>query len=152
MRDLNAADESGGILQQFFPANLENSAREHGGFRGARGGIPSAEGLLRLLLLHVAGGLSLEQAVVRAREHKLVNISAVGLFKRLRSSGPWLMWLTEQLVKRLSADWDDALWKGRPIRVLDATDIEEPWPTGTDWRLPFSPRLPQLGCDFLELH
>ena len=151
MQELNAADESWEILQQFLPDDLEESAREHGAFRRARGEIQSAEVLLRLLLLHVAGGLSLEQAVVRAREHKLVNISAVGLFKRLRSSGPWLVWLTEQLVKRLSADWNDALWKGRPIRVLDATDIEEPGPTGTDWRLHYSLRLPQLSCDFLEL-
>ena len=85
---MNAADESWEILQQFLPGNLEESAREHGAFRRARGEIQSAEVLLRLLLLHVAGGLSLEQTVVRAREHKLVNISAVGLFKRLRSSGP----------------------------------------------------------------
>lgn len=151
MQDLNAADESWEILQQFLPENLEESAREHGAFQRARGEIQSAEVQLRLLLLHVAGGLSLEQAVVRAREHKLVNISAVGLFKRLRSSGPWLVWLTEQLVKTLAADWDDALWKRRAVRVLDATDIEEPGPTGTDWRLHYSLRLPQLSCDFLEL-
>jgi hypothetical protein len=69
----------------------------------------------------------------------------------LRSSAAWLVWLTEQLVKSLSKDWDDTLWKGRPIRVLDATDIEEPGPTGTDWRLHYSVRLPQLSCDFLEL-
>jgi Transposase DDE domain len=151
MQDLNAAEESWEILQQFLPDNLEESAREHGAFQRARGEIQSAAVLLRLLLLHVAGGLSLEQAVVRAREHRLVKISAVGLFKRLRSSGPWLVWLTEQLVKKLAADWDDALWKGRPIRVLDATDIEEPGPTGTDWRLHYSLRLPQLSCDSLEL-
>jgi hypothetical protein len=107
--------------------------------------------LLRLILLHVAGGLSLEQAAVRAGENKLVRISAVGLFKRLRSAGPWLTWLTGELVKKLSKDWDDTLWKGRPIRVLDATDIQEPGPTGTDWRLHYSLRLPQLSCDFLEL-
>ena len=107
--------------------------------------------MLRLILLHVAGGLSLEQAVLRARENKLVKISAVGLFKRLRSAGSWLTWLTGESVKALSSDWDDALWKGRPIRVLDATDIEEPGPTGTDWRLHYSLRLPQLSCDFLEL-
>jgi hypothetical protein len=43
MRDLNAADESWEILQQFLPANLEDSAREHGAFRRARGEIQSAE-------------------------------------------------------------------------------------------------------------
>ncbi len=151
MQELNVADESWEILRQFLPDDLDQSAREHGAFRRARGQVRNAEMLLRLLLLHVAGGLSLEQAVVRAREHKLVNISAVGLFKRLRTSGAWLVWLTEQMVKKLSSDWDDALWKGRPIRVLDATTIEEPGPTGTDWRLHYSLRLPQLSCDFLEL-
>jgi hypothetical protein len=151
VQNLNAVDESWEILRRFLPDDLEGSAREHGAFRRARGEIKSATVLLRLLLLHVAGGLSLEQAVLRARENKLVNISAVGLFKRLRSSGPWLAWLTEQLVKTLSEDWNDTLWKGRPIRVLDATDIQEPGPTGTDWRLHYSLRLPQLSCDFLQL-
>ena len=151
MQTINATDESWDILRKFLPGDLEGSAREHGAFQRARGEVKSATVLLRLLLLHVAGGLSLEQAVLRAQENKLVKISAVGLFKRLRSSGPWLAWLTEQLVKTLSKDWDDDLWKGRPIRVLDATDIEEPGPTGTDWRLHYSLRLPQLSCDFLQL-
>lgn len=151
MQKIDAADESWEILRQFLPDDLEESARVHGAFQRARGEIRSAAVLLRLLLLHVAGGLSLEQSVLRARENKLVTISTVGLFKRLRSSGPWLVWLTEQLVKSLSKDWDDVLWRGRPIRVLDATDIEEPGPTGTDWRLHYSLRLPQLSCDFLQL-
>src|SRR3989304_6993285 len=151
MRNENPVDESWEILQQFLPDNLEQSAREYGAFRRARGEIRSASVLLRLILLHVAGGLAREQAVLGARENKLVKISAVALFKRLRGAGPWLTWLTEELVKALSKDWDDAMWKGRPIRVLDATDIEEPGPTGTDWRLHYSLRLPQLSCDFLEL-
>jgi hypothetical protein len=151
MRNVNAAAESWEILQRFLPDNLDQSAREHGALQRARGQIRRASVLLRLILLHVAGGLSLEQTVVRARENKLVSISAVALFKRLRSAGPWLSWLTGELVKTLPKDWDDALWKGRPIRVLDATDIEEPGPTGTDWRLHYSLRLPQLSCDFLQL-
>jgi hypothetical protein len=151
MRSVNAAGESWEVLQRFLPDNLDQSAREHGALRRARGQIRRASVLLRLILLHVAGGLSLEQTVVRARENKLVDVSAVALFKRLRTAGPWLTWLTGELVKSLSQDWDDALWKRRPIRVLDATDIEEPGPTGTDWRLHYSLRLPQLSCDFVQL-
>ena len=90
MQPTNAADESWDILRQFLPEDLEASARTHGALRRARGEVKSAAVLLRLLLLHVAGGLSLEQAVLRARENRLVSISTVGLFKRLRSSGPWL--------------------------------------------------------------
>jgi hypothetical protein len=66
MQHLNAADESWEILQQFLPENLEASAREQGAFRRARGEIHSAEVLLRLLLLHVAGGLSLGRQQPRA--------------------------------------------------------------------------------------
>ena len=151
MHPIQVSDESWDVLCQFLPADLDASARAHGAFRRARGEVKSAAVLLRLLLLHVAGGLSLEQAVLRARENQLVKISSVGLFKRLRSSGPWLEWLTEQLVKTLAQDWDDTLWPGRSIRVLDATDIQEPGPTGTDWRLHYSLRLPQLSCDFLQV-
>jgi hypothetical protein len=151
MTTLDLNSESWEILRQFLPSDLDQSAKAQGAFRRARGEIKNASVLLRLILLHVAGGLSLEQAVLRARENHLVTISAVGLFKRLRCAGPWLTWLTAETVKSLSKDWDDALWKQRPIRVLDATDIEEPGPTGTDWRLHYSLRLPQLSCDFLEL-
>ena len=151
MHPTNAVEESWEVLRQFLPEDLEGSAKTHGAMCRARGEVKSAAVLLRLILLHVAGGLSLEQSVVRAEENRLVKISAVGLFKRLRRSGPWLAWLTEQLVKTLTKDWDDALWRGRPIRLLDATDIEEPGPTGTDWRLHYSLRLPQLSCDFLAV-
>lgn len=151
MHPTNAAEESWEILRQFLPADLEGSAREHGAMRRARGEVKNATMLLRLILLHVAGGLSLEQTVVRAEENKLVSISAVGLFKRLRRAGPWLVWLTGQLARTLAEDWNEAAWGGRPIRVLDATDIEEPGPTGTDWRLHYSLRLPQLSCDFLAV-
>ena len=34
--------------------------------------------------------------------------------------------------------------KGRVLRIVDATDIQEPGSTGTDWRLHYSLRLPQI--------
>ena len=41
--------------------------------------------------------------------------------------------------------------KGKVLRVVDATDSQEPGSTGTDWRLHHSLRLPDLACDYFEL-
>jgi hypothetical protein len=43
-----------------------------------------------------------------------------------------------------------ANWPQR-IRVIDATDILEPGSSGTDLRLHYALRLPELSCDYFEL-
>lgn len=147
--DLQA--EAWEVLAGFLPAEWEERAKTCAAMRRARGQIQSADVLLRLILLHASGGLSLEQAALRAREQGLVDVSPVALFKRLRTSGPWLEWMTAEMVKEQSKNWDAEAWGLRPIRILDATDILEPGPRGTDWRLHYSLRLPQLSCDFLKV-
>lgn len=147
----NLQEEAWEVLAGYLPAEWEERAKACGAMRRARGQIQSAEVLLRLILLHASGGLSLEQAALRAREQGLVDVSPVALFKRLRTSGPWLEWMTAEMVKAQSKNWDAAAWGLRPIRILDATDIMEPGPRGTDWRLHYSLRLPQLSCDFLQV-
>jgi hypothetical protein len=37
------------------------------------------------------------------------------------------------------------------LRALDATCLQEPGSTGTDWRLHYSLKLPELVCDFFEI-
>ena|ERR1700675_2219575 len=49
------------VIRRLLPDDLEHSAREHGAMRRRRGQVNSAEQLLRLILMHVAGGFSLEQ-------------------------------------------------------------------------------------------
>jgi hypothetical protein len=147
----NLQEEAWEVLAGYLPAEWEERAKTCGAMRRARGQIQSADVLLRLILLHASGGLSLEQAALRAREQGLVDVSPVALFKRLRTSGPWLEWMTAEMVKAQSKNWDAAAWGLRPIRILDATDIMEPGPRGTDWRLHYSLRLPQLSCDFLQV-
>lgn len=114
--------------------------------------IPDAETLLRLLLLHVSSGLSLRQACVRAREQGLVEISDVALLKRLRASGTWLQRLASQLA---AETWFRLPWplldQGYRLRAVDASNLQEPGATGTDWRLHYSLALPALCCDHLEL-
>jgi hypothetical protein len=98
--------------------------------------------LLQLILMHTATGLSLRQTVVRAREQSMADISDVALLKRLRASEPWLRSLTAQMT-----DLDDP----GILRVVDATTVEEQGGAGTDWRVHYTLRLPDLSCDFFEL-
>ena len=122
--------------------------------RRKRGQIQSAEQLLRLLLMHVAGGLSLEQTVARAKVRGLASLNAMALHKRLCASHEWLQALTSHVVANVRRHLSGSapVWKtGRRVRALDATDIQEPGSTGTDWRIHYSLRLPELCCDFFEL-
>jgi hypothetical protein len=139
------------ILHGWLPADLNQRAIEHRFIRRA-GGLLDAERWLRLILMHVAGGLSLEQTAMRARELGWADISGVALFKRLAQAQAWLEDLTRYLLaeqrRQLGCfDWPFAY----RLRVIDATDILEPGSTGTDWRLHYSIRLPELTCDYYEL-
>ena len=110
----------------------------------------NAETLLRLIFLHVAGGLSLRQTMVRAQALGWATLSAVALLKRLRASANWL----ESLCLGLSRPWE---WpaglavNGRRWRIVDATTAQEPGPTGIDWRVHYVVQLPALTCDFVAV-
>src|SRR5439155_16454 len=80
-----AMPEEWEILRQWLPDNLQERSRETGFMQRARG-LQDAECWLRLILMHVAGGLSLQQTAVRARELGLAQVSSVALFKRLRKA------------------------------------------------------------------
>jgi hypothetical protein len=142
------------VIRRLLPADLDQSAREHGAMQRRRGQISNAEQLLRLILMHVAGGLSLEQTVTRARVRGLASLNAMALHKRLCASQQWLQALTGHLLKdiRIHLGQNEDCWAiGRRVRILDATNIQEPGSTGSDWRVHYSLRLPEMCCDFFEL-
>jgi hypothetical protein len=145
-------DEEWCVVATLLPDGWRELARESGAMRRARGGITSPEALLQLLLLHVATGLSLKQAVARAHVQGLVAVTDVALLKRLRSSEGWLRELARRMFQesrfaRISATAPE----GRRLRAVDATTVEEPGATGTDWRVHYCLSLPDLRCDFYEL-
>lgn len=147
-------EEQWDLLRQFLPPSLDEHAREHGAMRRNRGAISGGEQLLRVLLMHIAGGLSLQQTVVRARQRGLADLNAMALHKRLCTAGAWLTALTTHVLatmKPLLRQRDSWFAAGRCVRILDATTISEPGSTGTDWRVHYSLRLPELCCDFFEL-
>lgn len=148
---LDALPEDWKILRAWLPPDLAERAKVHRFLRRSRG-MNDAELWLRLILMHVAGGLSLEQTAVRAAELGWVELSAVALFKRLRQAQPWLADLTAHLLAEQQRRLGQTAWPEKwSVRLIDATDIQEPGSTGTAWRLHYSLRLPQLVCDHLEL-
>ena len=137
------------IVKQMLPEDWEISARQCGALRRCRN-VRNAETLLRLILLHVAGGLSLRQTAVRAHNLGWAELSDVALLKRLRASGNWLEYLCSMLWGRMN--WPVGLnAQGRQWRVVDATTIEEPAATGINWRAHYTIRLPTMVCDFVSV-
>jgi hypothetical protein len=137
------------IVKRLLPSDWEASARQCGALRRSRN-VNSAETLLRLILLHVAGGLSLRQTVVRAQALGWASLSDVALLKRLRASTNWL----ESLCWGLWSTWD---WpaglkaQGRRWRIVNATTAQEPGAAGIDWRVHYGVSLPSLACDFVSV-
>lgn len=140
-------NEEWAVLRQFLPAGWEEEARKRGALRRTRG-VDSAETLLRVLMIHLAGGCSLAETAVRARTGGLARLSAVALFKRLRASEDWLRWLAVEERRLLAEGVPSA---SRRLRAVDATVVSEPGSTGTDWRIHYAIDLTDLQCDFFEL-
>lgn len=137
------------LVKGLLPDDWEAGARQCGALRRGRN-VKNAETLLRLIFLHVAGGLSLRQTVVRARALGWVTLSDVALLKRLRASANWL----ESLCLGLGRPWDwpaGLALPGRRWRMVDATTAQEPGATGIDWRVHYVVQLPALTCDFVEV-
>jgi hypothetical protein len=145
----NAAEEDWRILISLFPEGWQEQARQAGALERQRG-ITSPEILLRLFLLHVARGYSLRETVLRARESGLTAISDVGLLKRLRRSEDWLHWLCTQLVAENGVQMPGQQGS-RAVRIVDGTVVREPGKTGSQWRIVYSLRLPELRCDYFDL-
>lgn len=145
-------DEEWGVLSALLPVGWRELAQKTGAMRRVSGGVTSADVLLQLLLLHVATGLSLKQAVVRARIQGLASVTDVALLKRLRSSEGWLREMARLMFETSRfGHASPSAPQGRRLRAVDATTVEEPGATGTDWRVHYCISLPDLHCDFYEL-
>jgi hypothetical protein len=135
------------VVRKFLPTDWAEQARSLGAMRRARY-ISDPSTILRVLLLHLAGGCSLAETAARAQMSGLAQISSVGVFKRLRAAEPWLRWLAQQM--RGEADAPLKLL-GRRLRAVDATSVSEPGTTGTDWKVHYAVNVADLQCDFFEL-
>ena len=144
----SAADEDWELLTTFFPAEWRSLARTTGALKGLRQD-KGEENYLRVLMLHFGCGLSMRETVTRAKQAKMAEISSVALFKRLRKSREWLYELCRALFEERGIT--PAIDTKRPLRLVDATIIKEPGPTGAQWRIHYSLCWPTLRCDYFKL-
>jgi hypothetical protein len=150
VKHVNLLEEEWEFLTDLLPKDWREQARTTGALRRARS-VGSADCLLQLILMHTATGLSLRQTVVRAREQSIADISDVALLKRLRASEPWLRSLTASMTDLDETGLLQRVSARRQLRAVDATTVEEQGGAGTDWRVHYTLRLPDLSCDFFEL-
>jgi len=137
------------IVKRILPTDWEESARQCGALRRCRK-VASADMLLRLILLHVAGGLSLRHTVVRAEALGWASLSDVALLKRLRASANWLEYLCSALWS--AWPWPEGVQaQRRSWRLVDATTIQEPGAARIHWRVHYAIRLPTLVCDYVSV-
>jgi hypothetical protein len=135
------------IISRYLPPEWKTLAHDLGAIRINKG-ITDPSVLLRLLLLHASTGLSLQSTVARARTQKLATLSAVALFKRLRTAGPWLAALGRAVFTQARFRRERRFHTGRRVRVVDATTVQEPGPKGSDWIVHYTLDLRELACDF----
>jgi hypothetical protein len=135
------------VVKRFLPEGWREAARELGALRRARG-VDGAETLLRVLLVHLAEGCSLQETSARVRELGWCQLSAVALFRRLQAAEQWLRWLAERL-------WAQRVrpvrWGKYRVRAVDATTVRESGRTGSQWRVHYVLGLRDLQCDFFEV-
>lgn len=148
MTESNAMDEDWPLLLSMMPSGWAELAQTHDALKGLRKDKDPGR-LLRTLLLHLACGYSLRETAVRARETHLANLSDVALLKRLRKSKDWLHSLCRRLLEEQALLTPRV--EGLALRLVDATLVQEPGPTGAAWRLHYSLQWPQLTCDHFEL-
>jgi Transposase DDE domain len=138
-------------LLSFLPEGWEKQAKELGALRRCRK-IPDPRMLLRILLIHLAEGCSLRETAVRVRQGGLAEISDVTIMDRLRQAGEWFRWLNIQLMNRWVVRQPPQIFgEGWNVRLVDATQVNEPGPTGSSWRLHYALDLPSLRCSQIDL-
>lgn len=103
---------------------------------------------LRTILIHLGIGTSLKETAARAKIAELCDLSSVALYKRLIKFGPLFQLLCNKMLREnASFDGHEELH----FSIVDASDIQEPGPTGSHYRLHYGFSLPNFCCNFMEL-
>ena len=133
-------------LLALLPAGWEAKAKELGALKFGRR-FSGPESLLRTLLMYLSADCSMIETVQRARAGDWLELSDVGLLKRVNKSGPWLGWITEQLIQQSPiVEVDCPALQGRRLLAADGCVVTEPGAVTSTWRLHYTMQISTLRC------
>lgn len=127
-------------LVQFLPDGWEDKVKELGLLKFSRKftGKDGPSRLLRTLLIHLSGNISLRSTSALVKKGNIADISDVGILKRLKKSSNWFTWATKALLESMAPPFKQSGDTSYNFRFVDASVIEEPGATGSKWRLHYS--------------
>lgn len=138
-------------LVELLPQGWEAKARELGALKFGRS-FSGPESLLRTLLIYLSDDCSMLETAERARLGELVKISDVGLLKRINKSGPWLRWITENLIQEKPPGvMQSGVLGGRRLFAVDGSVVSEPGAVTHTWRLHYKLDVGTLQCEEAQL-
>lgn len=150
MDTIRVMDQDWNFVLSLLPPDWEQLAYDTGAFiRPAN--IQSPEVLLRLMFMHLGLGLSLRETAASAEVAELANVSDVTLLQRLRKCGNFFHSLCSLLISERKIEPSNDVFDGLNVRIVDATNVQEPGKTGSSWRLHTVIKLPTLECDYFRL-
>jgi hypothetical protein len=142
------SDQNWHYLESLLPAGWEAKARTSGAVQRCRG-FENIGDLLRTLLLHVGLGCSLRETSVVSKAAGWAQMSDVALLNKLRNSQAWLHWMCVEMLA--NCDLAMPACDGLRMRLIDGTDVKEPGPSGSLWRMHYSIAVPQWTCDSFKI-
>jgi hypothetical protein len=144
-------EEDFAYVLRLLPEGWQKQAKALGALRRCRK-VADAESLLRVLLIHLAEGCSLRETALRVQRAQIANLSDVAIMDRLRLAGEWFRWMNTQLIKSWALRQPKLLTHlKRPVRLVDATRVAEPGPTGSSWVVHYCIDLSSLSCQQIIL-
>lgn len=142
-------------FKTFLPDGWDGMMAETGMLKFGRkfSGEDGPSKLLRTLLIHLGGNLSLRSTCALAKEGNIIDVSDVALLKRLQKSSEWFNWCTTQLLDKMKPKNPQGLPEQEEynFRYVDGSIVREPGATGSTWRLHYSMNAKTLAPDEITI-
>ena len=140
------------VLLSGLPIGWEEKAKELGAMERDSGVIRSAESLLRLNMLYVTNEGSFQMSAMGMALTEGIVMSKMAAAKRIRKSGEWLRWMSEQLCGMQGATVTKPAFLGnKKVKLIDASDETTRGKDKSTWRLHYVFNLFDFQCTSMEV-